>query len=98
MQPFFASILAFAPLLSAMTDGLDTDALSRYGLIGAVLLWFMTRVDKRLVGIESGVNGLKRAMMLDVLSRPTTSQRARTVCREELRQTDPELADEAGGE
>jgi hypothetical protein len=94
LQVPLAAILGMLPLFTALVEGLDPDSVARYGLLGAVLGWFMLRADKRLAGIEHKMGGLQRTMLLEILSRPTTSVRARQLCQEELRKVAPELAED----
>ena len=95
MTPNIASyIMAFIPFLSQLGDKLDPEQITRYGLLGCVLAWFMFRADRRLAGIEHKMGGLNRTMLIEILSRPTTSERAKIECRNELRKVAPNLADE----
>ena len=87
------SLIALLPAASAFMEGLDPDTVARYGLLGLVLGWFMLKADKRLSGIESKMEGIQRTMLLDILSRPATSDRAKLECERELRRIAPELVD-----
>jgi hypothetical protein len=94
MQNAVFQLLAFVPVLSQLGEGADVEALAKYGLLGVVLAWFMIKADKRLGGIEHKMVGLNRTMLIEILSRPTTSERSKQLCRDELRKIDPSLADE----
>lgn len=87
--------MAFVPLAVSMAEIADPALVEKYGILGLVLAWFMLRADKRLAGIEHKIGGLNRTMLIEILSRPSTGEKARQACREELRKVDPRLADEA---
>jgi len=87
------SILAsFIPVVIATLEGADPESIAKYGVLGAVLAWFMFRADKRLGGIEHKMVGLNRTMLIEIMSRPGTSPAAQKLCREELRKVAPELS------
>lgn len=95
MSNVVLSAAAFIPAvaqLAAKSDNLEPFA--QYGLLGLILAWFMMKADKRLGGIEAKMVGLNRTMLIEVLSRPTTTERGKKMCREELRKIDPALVDE----
>lgn len=85
-------IASFIPVVSAMVEGADPESIARYGILGAVLAWFMFRADKRLGGIEHKMTGLNRTLLIEILSRPGTSGIAKRAVREELRRVAPDLA------
>lgn len=87
-------ILAASPFLVGIIEQASPDALARYGLFGIVLAWFMFRAEKRLSGIEHKMGGLNKTMLIEIMSRPTTSVRAQRLCKDELRKIDPMLAQE----
>ena len=94
MNNLFTILIAFVPLFSELSGPFDTETVAKYGLLGCVLAWFMVRADKRLGGIEHGMNGLRRTMLIEIFSRPNTSERARLECKKEMRKVAPDLADE----
>lgn len=67
----------------------------RYGLLGAVLSWFMFKMDGRLERIEKAivsnthsVTGFKRTMLIEIISRETISLTAKQMAKEELEKSD----------
>ncbi len=91
-------VLAFVPALAELVGPVEPETFARYGLLGAVLAWFMVRADKRLGGIEHKMAGLNRTMLIEILSRPSTTERAKQACRDELRRVAPDLLAEFSGE
>ena len=91
-------LLAAVPFVSGLIAQVEAESLARYGILGCVLAWFMFRADKRLGGIEHKMAGLNRTMLIEILSRPTTSEKAKQMCRDELKKVAPDLAAEFQGE
>ena len=94
MANTFSVFLAFVPFVAALAEGVDVELMTRYGLLGIVLGWFMLRADKRLAGIEHKMGGLNRTMLIEILSRENVSKQAKAECRRELRKVAPDLAEE----
>lgn len=83
---------AFAAILAAIDDG-GVERIGAYALLTAVLGWFMKVADSRLRGIEHGLNGVRRTMLIDILDR-SNSETVKRLAGEELRKFDPDLAEE----
>lgn len=96
MTHLFAVFVGLAPLLASVAEGVDFDRLTVNSLLGLVLSWFMLRAEKHLSGIKHQMAGLNRTMLIEVLSRPGISDRARREARRELNKEAPELAREMG--
>lgn len=96
MTHLFAFFVTAAPILASVAEGVDFDRLTVNGLLGLVLSWFMLRAEKHLAAIKHQMAGLNRTMLIEVISRPGTSDRARLEARRELRKEAPDLARELG--
>ena len=91
-------LVASVPFLTAILAQAEVQAVAQYGVLGAVLAWFMLRSEKLLTRIEHKIVGMNKTMLIWLLEAPATSQTAKRMCREELRKLDPHLADEISGE
>lgn len=96
MTNLFAFVAGVAPFLASIAEGVDLDRLTVNSLLGLVLSWFMLRAEKHLSGIKHQMAGLNRTMLIEILSRPGTSPRARLEARRELHKEAPDLAREMG--
>lgn len=86
------SCIAFLPAVSTFLEGADLETLSRYGLLGLVLAWFMVKADGRLAKIEHRLGGLSRTQLIEIMSRSTTTPHVRRIALQELRRSDPSTA------
>lgn len=55
-------------------DGALLQVFASAGVAGVVLLWFMTRSEKRLDRLEQALDRLARAQMLTLLARPDVEE------------------------
>lgn len=95
IAPYFVASIPLALVLLAQAE---VQSIAQYGVLGAVLAWFMVRSEKLLERIEHKIVGMNKTMLIWLLESQTTSPRAKTACKEELRKLDPHMADEIGGE
>lgn len=96
MSPILKVALVFSPALAAILAAVEDGGLERFGayaILTGVLGWFMKVADSRLRGIEHGLNGMRRMMLIEILARSNDAT-VKRLCNEELRKVDPGLADE----
>ncbi len=74
----------------------DFEPFVTWGLAGIIILWFLWRVDGRLMALEKAINhnshkltGITRAMLIELLSREESSVAAKAAAREELAKFPP---------
>jgi len=89
-------LVASMPFLAAVLAQAEVQSVAQYGVLGAVLGWFMLRAEKLLQSIEHKIVGMNKTMLIWLLESQSTSPRAKQACREELRKLDPGMADEIG--
>jgi hypothetical protein len=65
----------------------DLGALLRYGVVGAVLVYVLVRIEPRLDRMERALNALTRAQALTLLSRRDVPEPTKEQARQVLRDT-----------
>lgn len=95
------ALLPLVPFAAEVLTNAGAESLAKYGLLGAVLAWFMVRNEKsqdrvvvHLEKLEHKMSGLSRTMLIEILSREGLSERAKRACHTELQRVAPDLADE----
>lgn len=69
----------------------EANPFAAYGLAGLVIAWFMWFVDKlrnEIRGLAHRIDGLTRALLMDLVSRDSTGPHAKAMASEELRRID----------
>ncbi len=66
----------------------DVTPLLQLGAVGAVLAWFLVQTNPRLERIERAIDLLSKALLLDIVGRPQTSDNIRTQAESMVRQID----------
>lgn len=89
-------LLLATPTIAAVLAQAEVQSIAQYGVLGAVLAWFMARSEKMLASIEHRIVGMNKTMLIWLLESQNTSPRAKQACRAELRKLDPSAADEIG--
>ena len=90
----YTIVVTSSPALAQLVTSADGETVAKYGLLGAVLAWFMIRAEKRLGAIEHGLSGVRRTILIDVLSRPGISAQTRRMGMAELKKAAPDLLEE----
>lgn len=96
MTPLFKLFSFVCPSLGlafAAVEGVGVEKVAGYGILTAILWWFMQTVDRRLGRIEHNLNGMRRTILIDILARSNDGT-VKRLCHEELRKVDPNLASE----
>ena len=81
--------MTFAAMISAIVGQLTENSASlyTYGPMGVVLGWFMWRGEKLVGEIRSlahRIDGLTRAMLMDMVNRDTCGDQAKRMAQEEI--------------
>ncbi len=63
----------------------DIQPLAHYGIIGAVVAWLATRIEKRLDRMEHAFKGLSMGILMDLSSRKVLAPSAQQIVDEMLR-------------
>lgn len=90
-------LILATPTIAALLAQAEVQSIAQYGVLGAVLAWFMLRAEKLLAGIEHKMIGMNKTMLIWLLESQNTTPKAKQACRAELRKLDPDMADEIEG-
>lgn len=71
-------------LAQAVPELTLTSALVIYGPMGGMLVWFMLTVTRSIKDLAHRIDGMTRAMLVDVISRDSTGVHARQTAHEML--------------
>lgn len=74
-------------LLAQIADVNPTTLLVAYGPMGVMLAWFMWRFEamiKAFRGLSHQIEGMSKALLVDIMSRPATSGPTRQVAADML--------------
>ncbi len=69
-------------------EGAILPALLNVGAIGGITVWLLTRMDRKLDRMERALNRLCRTQLIEILSRPTTSETVREQATAVLKEID----------
>lgn len=74
--------------MNQLAQIVEANPFAAYGLAGLVIAWFMYFTEKlrvELKGLAHRIDGLTRALLMDLMSRDTTGPHAKAMASEELR-------------
>ncbi len=77
----------------------DNPVLIAYGPLGVICGWFMVRFEKifgELRGLNHKIEGLTRAMLVDLLERESVGRKAKDYAREAIAKIDAQQNDRSG--
>lgn len=74
-------------LLLMAQAAIEANPLASLGIAGVVIgwmMWFFDKLRQEIKGLAHRIDGLTRALLMDLVSRDTTGPHAREMAREEL--------------